>query len=74
MQSVPELPPYRKHACADSKRDSKMIKINFSVAHITAFSISPIPKTRPQVLLKSGQIARRQKLIIDIATINKKFT
>jgi hypothetical protein len=49
IQPVPELPPHRKQACADSKRDSKMIKINFPVAHIK-FSISPIPEAYPQVL------------------------
>jgi hypothetical protein len=35
IQPVPELSPYRKQACADSKRNSKMSKINFAVAHIT---------------------------------------
>jgi hypothetical protein len=35
IQPVPKLPSHRKQACADSKRDSKMIKINFPVAHIT---------------------------------------
>jgi hypothetical protein len=38
---VSELPPHKKQACADTKRDSKMTKINVSVAHIK-FSISPI--------------------------------
>jgi hypothetical protein len=41
IQSVPELPPHRKQACPDSKRD---FKINVSVAHITEFSILPIQK------------------------------
>jgi hypothetical protein len=35
IQPVPELPPHRKQACADSKRDSKITKIIFSVTHIT---------------------------------------
>jgi Na+-transporting methylmalonyl-CoA/oxaloacetate decarboxylase beta subunit len=42
----------RKQACADSKRESKMTKINFPVAHVK-FSILPIPEARPQVLLKN---------------------
>jgi hypothetical protein len=57
IQPVPELSPHGKQACADSKRDSKMIKINFPVAHITELhiklSISPIPEPRPQILLKN---------------------
>jgi hypothetical protein len=55
IQPVPELPPHRKQACADSKKDSKMskmTKITFPLAHIN-FSISPIPEARPQVLLKN---------------------
>jgi hypothetical protein len=36
----------------DSKRDSKITKINFPVGHIK-FSLSPIPTARPQVLLKN---------------------
>jgi hypothetical protein len=36
-QPVPQLPPHKKQACADSKRESKMTKINFPVAHITEF-------------------------------------
>jgi hypothetical protein len=32
---VPELAPQRKQACADSKRDSKLTKINFLLAQIT---------------------------------------
>jgi hypothetical protein len=39
IQSVPELSPHRKQACADSKRDSKMTKINFPVAHTTDFQV-----------------------------------
>jgi hypothetical protein len=35
IQPIPELPPHRKQACADSKRDSKITKIIFSVTHIT---------------------------------------
>jgi hypothetical protein len=31
----PKLPPHRKQAFADSKRESKMTKTNFTVAHIT---------------------------------------
>jgi hypothetical protein len=42
IQPAPELPPCRKQACANSKRDSKMIKINFLEAHIK-FSISAPP-------------------------------
>jgi hypothetical protein len=34
IQPGPELPPHRKQACADSKRDSKMTKINFPAADI----------------------------------------
>jgi hypothetical protein len=52
IQPVPELPLHRKQACADNKRDSKITKINFPVAHIK-FSISPIPEARPQILLKN---------------------
>jgi hypothetical protein len=52
IQPVPELPPHRKQACADSKKDSKMTKITFPLAHIK-FSISPIPEAHPQVLLKN---------------------
>jgi hypothetical protein len=29
IQPVPELPPHRKQACADSKTDSNMTKIQF---------------------------------------------
>jgi hypothetical protein len=43
MQPVPELPPHRKQAGTDSKRDSKMTKINFPVTYIK-FSISPTQK------------------------------
>jgi hypothetical protein len=35
IQSVPELAPQRKQACADNKRDSKLTKINFLLAQIT---------------------------------------
>jgi hypothetical protein len=35
IQPVPEPPAHRKQACTDSKRDSKMTKINLAVAHIT---------------------------------------
>jgi hypothetical protein len=48
IQPVPELPPHRKQACADRKRNSKITKIIFPLAHIK-FSISPIPEARPQV-------------------------
>jgi hypothetical protein len=35
IQSVPELAPQRKQACADNKKDSKLTKINFLLAQIT---------------------------------------
>jgi hypothetical protein len=44
---VPELPPHKKQAYPDSKRDSKITKINFPVAHIK-FSVSPILEACPQ--------------------------
>jgi hypothetical protein len=50
IQPVPKPPPHRKQARADTKRNSKMTKINFPVTHIK-FSISPIPEAHPQVLL-----------------------
>jgi hypothetical protein len=56
IQSVPELPPHRQQACADSKRDSKMTKTNFPCSSqnlVMKFSISPIPEARPQVLVKN---------------------
>jgi hypothetical protein len=56
IQPVPELLPHRKQTCPDSKRDSKMTKINFPVALITRvikISMSPIPEAPPQVLLKN---------------------
>jgi hypothetical protein len=50
-----------------------MTKINFPVANIK-FSISPIPKARPQVLQKNRAGCWTAKIIIDIATITEKFT
>jgi hypothetical protein len=35
IQSVPELPPHRKQACANNKIEFKMTKIKFPVAHIS---------------------------------------
>jgi hypothetical protein len=48
--TISELPPHRKQAYADSKRDSKMTKINFPVAHITE--------------LKSFKFHQSQKFVI----------
>jgi hypothetical protein len=49
IQGVPELAPQRKQACADNKS-------KFSASsnyRVIKFLISPIPETRPQVLLKN---------------------
>jgi hypothetical protein len=51
--SIPELPPHRKQACFDRKRDFMMTNINFPVADIK-FSISPIPEASPQGLFKKS--------------------
>jgi hypothetical protein len=49
IQPVLEPPPLRKQARADSKRNSKMTKINFPVAH-KVFNFTN-PRSHPQVLL-----------------------
>jgi hypothetical protein len=58
--SIPELPPHRKQACFDRKRDFMMTNINFPVADIK-FSISQFQKLVLRDYLKIGQIARQQK-------------